>query len=324
MNSELSRKPTRQRLLIGNYLRVLLALGVAMLSGCAAFHGYPERPVDLTYDYSSISDDISAAKMTECFAKDGNEAIACRNKFISARMYATDIRFSEFEERLFRQTRESGFAATLSTLGLTSAAAFTSGSGSQVLSGIAAFIIGGREAFQKEVLAERTIIAIHTAMRANRAQIRLRILLGLRQSIETYPLALALANVNEYYDAGTILGALIGITETIGAQAKIADEKLLELTPLSKESFGVQATALRQDILKKISSLTDTEVTALIAKPPTPMNDDMNIRASGIDPSGQQRLTNPKAARAILRAWISHAVKVDDYPTWARAMGIVP
>jgi hypothetical protein len=144
----------------------------------------------------------------------------CRNKFIAARMYATDIRFSQFEEKLFRQTRESEFAATLATLGLTSAAAFSSGGASQVLSGVAAFIIGGREAFQKEVLAERTVIAIHTAMRARRAQVRLRLREGLRQSVEQYPVAAALADLNDYYDAGTILGALIGITETVGAEAK--------------------------------------------------------------------------------------------------------
>ena len=75
-------------------------------------------------------------------------------------MYAIDLRFSQFEEDLFRQTRESGFAATLATLGLTTSAAFVGGGASQVLSGIAAFIIGGREAFQKEVLAERTLVLI--------------------------------------------------------------------------------------------------------------------------------------------------------------------
>lgn len=187
-------------------------LPIAVLSGCAAFQGYPERSIPLATDLRELNDSIAAARITECLGQ--ADRLACRNKFTAARMYATDIRFSEFE-KLFRQTRESGFAATLATLGLTTTAAFTTGGAPQVLSGIAAFIIGGREAFQKEVLAERTVVAIHTAMRARRAQVRLRLRNGLRQSADQYPVAVALADLNDYYDAGTILGALVGITETV-------------------------------------------------------------------------------------------------------------
>ena len=143
----------------------------------------------------------------------------------------------------------------MATLGLTTTAAFTTSGASQVLAGIAAFIIGGREAFQKEVLAERTVIAIHTAMRARRAQVRLRLRKGLRQSTDQYPLAVALADLNDYYDAGTILGALIGITEMVGAEAKQAEERLLQLAPLSKASFEDKPTLDRQAMLAKVDAL---------------------------------------------------------------------
>ncbi len=141
-------------------------------------------------------------------------------------MHAIDLQFSEFEENLFRETREAGFAATLATLGLTTTAAFAGGGASQVLSGIAAFIIGGREAFQKEVLAERTLVAIHTAMRANRARVNVRLRLGLTKGINQYPLAFALADLNDYYDAGTILGALVGITEAVGTDVREQSRRL--------------------------------------------------------------------------------------------------
>jgi hypothetical protein len=111
-------------------------------------------------------------------------------------------------------------------MGLTSAAAISTGGASQVLSGIATFIIGGREAFQKEVLAERTVIAIHTAMRAKRAQVALRLRGGLGQTLDQYPLALGLGDLNEYYSAGTVLGALVGITEAVGATAQKAEAEL--------------------------------------------------------------------------------------------------
>jgi hypothetical protein len=143
-------------------------------------------------------------------------------------MYAMDIRFSEFEETMFRETRTGGFGATLATLGLTTAAAASSGGTSQVLAGISAFIIGGREAFQKEILAERTVVAIHTAMRSRRAEVALRLRTGLQQPLPQYPLATALGDLNDYYNAGTVLGALVGITETVGVSAQKAEAALNE------------------------------------------------------------------------------------------------
>lgn len=210
-----------------SYQSVLSAVLVAALSGCAAFQGYPNRATDPDADLRVLEPEIGAAAITACLDA---PAISCRNKIIAARMHANDIRFSQFEENLFRQTREAGFSATLATLGLTTSAAFVSGGASQILAGIAAFIIGGREAFQKEVLAERTVIAIHTAMRARRAQTALRLRAGLRQSLDDYPLALGLADLDDYYNGGTVLGALIGITETVGVEARQAEQNLRELT----------------------------------------------------------------------------------------------
>lgn len=207
---------------------------IPILGGCAAFDGYPKRTTDPAADLEQLKSQIEAKVITTCL---DSPTQTCRNKIITARMYATDIRFSEFEETLFRETRKGGFGATLGTLGLTSAAAVSSGGASQVLSGIAAFIIGGREAFQKEVLAERTVIAIHTAMRAKRAQVAIRLRSGLGQQLAEYPLALGLGDLNEYYNAGTVLGALVGITETVGATAQKAEADLQTI------SFNLDAPA---------------------------------------------------------------------------------
>jgi hypothetical protein len=214
---------------------LMLIVLITVLSGCAAFSGYPERATDPRKDLDRLESHIGAEAITACLT---NPTVPCRNKLIAARMHATDIQFSEFEERLFRQTREAGFGATLATLGLTSAAAFAGGTASQVLAGIAAFIIGAREGFQKEVLAERTVVAIHTAMRANRARAALRLRAGLGQLIDQYPLALGLSDLNDYYNAGTVLGALIGITETVGVEARKAEEGLQREIRFGLDAFG--------------------------------------------------------------------------------------
>jgi hypothetical protein len=295
---------------------LVLLQAILLMSGCAAFSGFPQRATDPKMDLERLEPRIGAEAITACLT---NPTVSCRNELITVRMLATDIRFSEFEQSLFQQTRETGFGATLVTLGLTSGAAFAGGTTSQVLAGVAAFIIGAREAFQKEVLAERTVVAIHTAMRANRARVALRLRTGLSQSIDQYPLALGLSDLNDYYNAGTVLGALIGITETVGVEARRAEERLLQLAPLSTASFQPEATAVRQAILAKVDGLSQADAIALVTKPPTPINDDMKLVAETIDPLNQ-RQHNEKAAKAVLKAWLSQSVEVEDYSKWAAAM----
>lgn len=208
-----------------------------MLSGCAAFDGYPRRATDPQTDLQTLASQTDASAITVCLKLPTS---ACRNRVIGARIYATDIQFSQFEETLFRDARSAGFGATLTTLGMTTAASLSTGGTAQVLAGLSALVIGGREAFQKEVLAERTVIAIHTAMRSNRAQVALRLRAGLGQSITQYPFELALSDLNDYYSAGTVLGALVGITDAVGATAQKAESELR-----TQFRFNLDAPALK-------------------------------------------------------------------------------
>lgn len=198
---------------------------IVLLSGCATFGGYPERTPPPANDLQILEPLINAAAITACLKAPTD---ACRNQIVGARIYATDLEFSQFEEKLFKQARAGGYAATLTTMGLTAGAAVAGGGTSQVLSGIATLIVGGREAFEKEVLAEKTVLAIHTEMRARRTDVMLRLRIGLLQSITQYPLSIALSDLSDYYTAGTVLGALIGITESAGVNSRAAETRLRE------------------------------------------------------------------------------------------------
>jgi hypothetical protein len=196
----------------------------------------PERSPPPADDLKKLEPLIAADAVTACLKAPTTE---CRDQIVGARIYATDIQFSRFEEAIFQQTRTVGFAATLTTLGLTAGAA-ASGGTSQWLSGIAAFIIGGREAFQKEVLAEKTVLAIHAAMRARRVEVLFRLRSGLTQPIDQYPLPIALSDLNDYFNAGTVLGALIGITETAGANAQRVEAELRERFSYRPDEYAVK------------------------------------------------------------------------------------
>lgn len=103
-------------------IRVLpiLLLAAAGLSGCAALHGFPERTPPPEHDFQILQPFIDAGAITGCLKEPTD---TCRNQIVGARIYATDLEFSKFEERIFKQTRTGGYVATLTTLGLTAGAA---------------------------------------------------------------------------------------------------------------------------------------------------------------------------------------------------------
>jgi hypothetical protein len=101
------------------------------------------------------------------------------------------------------------------------------------------------------------------------------------------------------------------------AMSAILGVKLLD--PLSRASFDREATNRRRAMLARIDTLPSSDAISLATNPPTPLNPSMQTLAGSIDPSNQ-RQRNAEAAKAVLKAWLSQAVEVDDYPKWAAAL----
>jgi hypothetical protein len=180
--------------------------------------GYPDRLIDPVDALNEVRPMFMQAKINECDDQtEEPKKISCRNKILSAGMIGIDINFSEFERKLFREKREGSFLTTITTLGLTTAGAMT---GTAVLSGIATGVVGSKDAFDKEILLDQAANAIHTQMRALRQTVANRIRFGMKQSTDDYPLDAALIDIEEYYNAGTLLGAFVGITSSAGLQVK--------------------------------------------------------------------------------------------------------
>ncbi|MCX7068417.1 MAG: hypothetical protein NTW85_12080 [Methylococcales bacterium] len=182
-----------------------------MISGCASVSGYPDRLIETEAALKEVRPIVERKNIDACNEK------SCRNKILSAEMIGVDINFSEFERKLFRETREVTFLTTVTTLALTTAGAMT---GTAVLSGIATGVVSSKQAFDKEILLDQAKNAIHTQMRALRQTVANRIRYGMKQSFEEYPLNAAIIDIEEYYNAGTLLGAFVGITASAGLQIK--------------------------------------------------------------------------------------------------------
>jgi hypothetical protein len=86
----------------------------------------------------------------------------------------------------------------------------------EALAAAATGIIGATGHIDKNLFYERTMPALLAQMEARRAAAMLKIAQGLAREDSDYPLALAIVDLNDYKDAGSIPGAVAGVGESAG------------------------------------------------------------------------------------------------------------
>ena len=206
-----------------------LAAGVA---GCNSLQPGPPRPI-------SIDDDVARARAfadpdwTAFYSMDPGSQAVMRNQILTARMYIADIEYHYYESRLTRDMQEEGFAATMASLALTTSATLIPVTQTKtLLSGIATGVTGADKAVTEKILLSNTIQALQTQMRIDRKTeagviyAKMFKTNGTVTPIYEYTLAMALSDVDAYYQAGTISSALIGLSKTVtNAETKADDAK---------------------------------------------------------------------------------------------------
>jgi hypothetical protein len=174
-----------------------------------------------------------------------------RDQIVFARMYAIDLYYSEFEASLTRERQNVGFFTTLASLALTaSATAVVAAEAKTILAAVATGLTGAKEAYDKEILIERTISILQQQMRARRKDVRSIILERLANDPSAYPLELALADIESYYRAGTITGAFIDVAQEAGVRLADARDREVDVvatrfTPVSDLGVRLRALARR-------------------------------------------------------------------------------
>jgi len=159
---------------------------------------------------------------------------------------------------LTRERQNVGFYSTIANLALTSSATvFAATETKTILSAVATGLTGTREAYDKEILIEKTITILQQQMRTRRKEVKVLILERLARDAGTYPLELALTDLESYYRAGTLTGALIDVSEATGV--RLADAKEIE----------------RQVVVSRFSPVTDPgqRIRAHARRKPTEVTD---------------------------------------------------
>jgi len=203
---------------------VFLILG-GLVSGCASFEGGPSRLYSVADETAIIRNQLAGFDFLEFSSLGETARVQRRNDWIGARMYAMDLNYTTYEANLTRERQGVGFGATAATLGLTTASTLATHIATKdTLTTLAGVMTGARAAYNDEVLIAHTTQWIQSQMRAQRARVAQRILLGMRMSTRDYPLAAALSDLEEYYRAGTFTGGIISTSETVAVDAKLSEQ----------------------------------------------------------------------------------------------------
>ena len=229
--------------------RAVLALLLVAVTGCAGIDSAPPR-------FGTEANALKAADayfdgiLRRYLAASPQKQKEIRNGFIETRAALVDQGYAGFRQTLYTQRVGMNVGVDLATLGLNAVGAVTGSvpakTGLHALSG---GLIGSKASIDKNVFFDRTMPALLAQMEAQRSTVRLRLLGGMMVGPDRYPLMQARADLEEYYVAGTLVGAIGSITTQAMVEQKGQADELLRRLPskddivseLERQGFDVKA-----------------------------------------------------------------------------------
>lgn len=270
-------------------LRLIIASACAVsVAGCeATIRGKPSVQYDTTRPH--FTDIVLQHRLSETAliaALDSDRAID-RNRVIFARIAEIDALYNAYETTVLAEARQSGFLLSLASLGAGLAGGFATGQTSQIYSLIGGGIGAIQTSYDKEVLAEQTMQAFISQMRAGRAKVRSQILTNLLNTPVQYPIEAALIDLERYRQAGTLATAIVGINDNASDAERIAEIQAAQTTrdvlpqievtivpdtPLAAEDVTedtVTATVVTGEAIRDEGVVSDAELAAFLNAPNT-------------------------------------------------------
>jgi hypothetical protein len=171
-----------------------------------------------------------------------------RNRVLDDLIFLVDVNYSAFEQDIYAKRAGWSTASDLLVLGLNGTGALmTPVNTVRILSGISAAVTGARASVELNYLQDKSTQALIASMQAGRRTRLVELRKGMTNSLEDYTLGHGLSDLAEYYNAGTLVGALNGIVEDAGDEKKKADEDLAEIVDVQ---FATTNRPLRNRIGK--------------------------------------------------------------------------
>ncbi len=210
------------------------------LASCAAFSGcgQQQRPgfPAQSYDEKQLIEDLETkfdlpTKIRQYYDEKAglrqNELKIRRDEIITSRVTLINLHYNQFVADASFRRQIMDFGADIADLGVDLATTVVGSAATKtILGAISAGITGTQASVHKNFYFEKTVSAIVATMNANRKQALIPILTGQQRGVDAYPLGQALSDLDNYYFAGTFLGALNAILVEAGENEKAASTRI--------------------------------------------------------------------------------------------------
>jgi hypothetical protein len=214
----------------------LLLLVCSLSAGCQTLQGYPENPLDAKGDLNALKPYFNPQLLMQYLAETNpSTRLSMRNSIVYGRLAAYDLEFAIFEENISNDKNAIDASGALTVLTLTGLGATVGSAATKAaLSAAANGVTGATAVMDKTFFYDKAVPALLTQMHANRATVRANIEAGLlTKSDSQYPLPAALTDLNTYREAGSLPGALEGVTSGAAKVKETATVRLMSLRGLS-------------------------------------------------------------------------------------------
>ena len=271
---------------------------VELVPSCAAVNGNPTRSGNTAKRLQQL-DQYYAPEILDQYSKSPDKR-TFRDDAINGQLLAMDIHFDEFVQSLAEQGILLNVGSDFAVLGLSGAGTVLPSAGTKsVLAAISGGITGARTSIDKNVFYEKTMPALLAQMQAERKAVLATIRTGQQLDIAHYPLSQALLDLNSYYLAGTIPGAISGIIDEAGSKSTAAEIEI------KRDQEFVANEPRASDNVDRIKKLTPKQALK-VAKAMEPhiaeRNKDIQAAIQAWDPN-KSRLSDGKPAKQFLLRW---------------------
>ena len=150
-----------------------------------------------------------------------------RDQYSRKMIAIIDKRYNDFLDDLVTQRKGFDASADITAISLdTASVLFTPVTTKSILAGLSALTTAGKTSINKVYFYEQTLPVLITQMESNRQSVLADILEGLATGDSIYPLHHAFRDLNRYFAAGTIDGALVEIQKQAAKKADDAQMRI--------------------------------------------------------------------------------------------------
>lgn len=245
---------------------ILFGLIAWALAGCGSLqHSGGPEPLQLSAvqrDALALATDDLVADKAQIEASGGDaKRVLLRNSFIANRLVLLDASFLNYLRSLTADRRTLDSATEGSVLGLSVLGTVVdTARAKENLAALVATITGLKSNVDKNYFGNRAMDALAQTMVTRRKEVLARIVDVLPASMATYSMVSARADLNDYYDAGTMDGALRAIHADASKRDETVTKKLEQdrFVANTLENLSADTLSLKTSMSRALAAKTVT------------------------------------------------------------------